>query len=52
MSLKSIKTNLQDCDFDPVFIIDTNKKDKGIIKDSNTGDLYQLSSKFYDLLNL
>ena len=51
MSLKSNITKLQDCDFDPVFIIDTNKKDKNIIKGSDTGDLYQLSSKFYDLLN-
>jgi hypothetical protein len=34
-------------DCDPIFIIDTKAQ-----KENETGDLYQLSNKFYELLNL
>lgn len=40
--------NVYDCDSDPILLIDEKKKQ---IEDSKTGDLYQLGSKFYELLN-
>lgn len=40
---KNIKKAISDCD--PIFIVN-NKQD-----DNKTGDLFQLSSKFYDLIN-
>jgi len=46
MSRKANKSNFDNSDSDPIFIISEEKKD------TETGDLYQLSNKFYDLLNL
>lgn len=48
MSSKKKQSNFQDCDSDPILIIDHQTK---CIEDSKTGDLYQLGSKFYELLN-
>ena len=41
--------NNKDEDFDPIFIIETEEKK---YKKNDVGDLYQLSNKFYELLNL
>jgi len=41
--------NNKDEDFDPIFIIETEEKK---CKKNDVGDLYQLSNKFYELLNL
>lgn len=41
--------NNKDEDFDPIFIIETEENK---CKKNDVGDLYQLSNKFYELLNL
>lgn len=40
--------NVYECDSDPILLIDEQKKQ---MEDAKTGDLYQLGSKFYELLN-
>jgi hypothetical protein len=46
MSRKANKSNFNNLDSDPIFIISDEKKE------NETGDLYQLSNNFYDLLNI